>query len=160
MLCLVALYVMLCSMLSNMEVVLVKICFGFGALTKDVTVQKTFLVRLSLSLPGCVVVSTVASNGRVKHLCMSERQLRNRRLEVYIHICPVLPCPAPTLPCPAQVVALCMLAVLACDLTNLQAFANVMCLLLRHLKSLYLCSMSAALSCFTSGIINWHTIDR
>jgi len=45
-------------------------------------VQGTFLIRPSISLTGCMVVSTVAENGSVKHLCLDSKQLYSRALEV------------------------------------------------------------------------------
>ena len=45
-------------------------------------VQGTFLIRPSISLTGCMVVSTVAENGSVKHLCLDSKQLYSRPLEV------------------------------------------------------------------------------
>ena len=44
--------------------------------------QGTFLIRPSISLTGCMVVSTVAENGSVKHLCLDSKQLYSRALEV------------------------------------------------------------------------------
>ena len=41
-----------------------------------------FLIRPSISLTGCMVVSTVAENGSVKHLCLDSKQLYSRALEV------------------------------------------------------------------------------
>lgn len=44
----------------------------------------TFLIRPSISLTGCMVVSTVADHGGVKHLCLDSRQLFSRPLEVWV----------------------------------------------------------------------------
>ncbi|DBA73472.1 TPA: hypothetical protein ACH3X1_011499 [Trebouxia sp. C0004] len=44
----------------------------------------TFLIRPSISLTGCMVVSTVAENGSVKHLCLDSKQLYSRALEVWV----------------------------------------------------------------------------
>ena len=53
-----------------------------SSLLKFVVMQGTFLVRPSLSRDGCIVVSTVANEGGVKHLILEEDQLQERDLEV------------------------------------------------------------------------------
>jgi len=54
----------------------------FAELSVCASVQGTFLIRPSISLTGCMVVSTVAENGSLKHLCLDSKQLYSRALEV------------------------------------------------------------------------------
>ena len=63
----------------------------YADLSVCASVQGTFLIRPSISLTGCMVVSTVAENGSVKHLCLDSKQLYSRALEVSLaaafHVC-------------------------------------------------------------------------
>ena len=59
-----------------------------GEMSVHVLLQGTFLIRPSISLTGCMVVSIVSPNGSVKHMCLDSKQLYAQPLEVCLAVLP------------------------------------------------------------------------